>query len=188
MNLVAAAVLAFSILFCRCLHDVAEAAHAAEHRHRRRGGRVSGGHRLGRGDRAMDPLPLILFAIVFFWTPPHFWSLALYAATDYQQAGVPMLPVVNGAKQTRRNVLSTRCCWCRFRSRPGCSASGRIYGLAALTLGVGFIGCVWRVYTDKQDAAGVSLTNDTPARAAFKFSLLYLFVLFAALAVDRLVG
>ena len=66
--------------------------------------------------------------------------------------------------------------------------SGRIYGIAAIVLGLGFLVCVARVFTDKQDATGVSLTNDAPARAAFKYSILYLFVLFAALAVDRLIG
>ena len=60
--------------------------------------------------------------------------------------------------------------------------------MAALVLGVGFLVSVWRVATDRQDATGVSLTNDAPARVAFKYSILYLFVLFGALAVDRLVG
>ena len=60
--------------------------------------------------------------------------------------------------------------------------------LAALVLGVGFLVSVWRVARDRQDAAGVSLTNDAPARQAFKYSILYLFALFAALAVDRLAG
>ena len=54
---------------------------------------------------SVDLLPLMLFAIVFFWTPPHFWSLALFANADYQRAGVPMLPVVAGAKETRRQIV-----------------------------------------------------------------------------------
>ena len=54
---------------------------------------------------SVDLVPLILFAIVFFWTPPHFWSLALFANADYQRAGVPMLPVVAGAKETRRQIV-----------------------------------------------------------------------------------
>ena len=54
---------------------------------------------------SVDLLPLVLFAIVFFWTPPHFWSLALFANADYQRAGVPMLPVVAGAKETRRQIV-----------------------------------------------------------------------------------
>lgn len=138
---------------------------------------------------SVDLVPLILFAIVFFWTPPHFWSLALFANADYQRAGVPMLPVVAGAKETRRQIvvytllllpLSLAPWWIDF--------SGPIYGIAAVLLGVGFLISVLRVARDRQDAAGVSLTGDAPARAAFRYSILYLFVLFAALAVDRLVG
>ncbi len=67
-------------------------------------------------------------------------------------------------------------------------AVATLIGLAAIVLGVGFLVGVWRVATDRQDASGVSLTNDAPARAAFKYSILYLFALFAALAVDRLAG
>ena len=138
---------------------------------------------------SVDMVPLILFAIVFFWTPPHFWSLALFANADYQRAGVPMLPVVAGAKETRRQIviytllllpLSLAPWWIGF--------SGPVYGVAAILLGAGFLFSVLRVAFDKQDAAGVSLSNDAPARAAFRYSIVYLFVLFAALAVDRLVG
>jgi len=66
--------------------------------------------------------------------------------------------------------------------------SGPIYGVAATVLGIGFLVSVWRVLTDRQDAAGVSLTRDAPARMAFKYSIYYLFVLFGALAVDHLAG
>jgi len=138
---------------------------------------------------SVDLVPLILFAIVFFWTPPHFWSLALYANADYKRAGVPMLPVVAGAKETRRQIvvytllllpLSLAPWWIGF--------SGPVYCIAAIVLGAGFLFSVLRVARDKQDATGVSLTGDAPARAAFRYSIAYLFVLFAALAVDRLVG
>jgi len=134
-------------------------------------------------------VPLILFAIIFVWTPPHFWSLALWANADYQRAGVPMLPVVAGAKETRRQIVLYTLALVPVTLLPWLVGfSGPVYGLSALVLGVGFLVCVWRVARDKQDATGVSLTNDTPARAAFKYSILYLFVLFAALAVDRFVG
>jgi protoheme IX farnesyltransferase len=134
-------------------------------------------------------VPLILFAIIFVWTPPHFWSLALWSNADYQRAGVPMLPVVAGAKATRRQIVLYTLLLVPVTLLPWLVGfSGPVYGLSALVLGVGFLVCVWRVARDKQDATGVSLTNDTPARAAFKFSILYLFVLFAALAVDRFVG
>jgi protoheme IX farnesyltransferase len=66
--------------------------------------------------------------------------------------------------------------------------SGPIYALSALALGLGFVASAWRVLRDRQDATGVSLTKDAPAKAAFKYSILYLFVLFAALAVDHFVG
>src|SRR5271166_1775641 len=138
---------------------------------------------------SVDLLPLVLFTIVFFWTPPHFWSLALFANADYQRAGVPMLPVVAGAKETRRQIVIYTLLLAPLSLLPWLIGfSGPVYGLAALVLGGGFIVSVWRVAADRQDASGVSLSNDAPARAAFKYSILYLFALFAALAVDRLAG
>jgi protoheme IX farnesyltransferase len=137
---------------------------------------------------SVDLMPLMLFAIVFFWTPPHFWSLALFANTDYQRAGVPMLPVVAGAKETRKQIVIYTLLLVPLSLAPWLlGSSGLVYGLSATALGVGFIVSVWRVATDRQDASGVSQTNDAPARMAFKFSILYLFALFAALAVDRFV-
>lgn len=133
-------------------------------------------------------LPILLFAIVFFWTPPHFWSLALYAAKDYEKAGVPMLPVVKGAKYTRLNVLVYSLVLMLFALSPWMlGLTGRIYGLTALLTNAIFVYLCWGVYTDQQDASGVSLTKDKPAKIAFRYSILYLFVLFSACAVDRLV-
>jgi len=133
-------------------------------------------------------LPMLLFAIVFFWTPPHFWSLSLYAATDYEKAGVPMLPVVKGARHTRLNVLVYALLLLPISISPWLlGLTGRIYGITALVMSAVFAVLCWGVFADAQDAAGVSLTKDRPARAAFKFSLLYLFILFAACAVDRFV-
>jgi heme o synthase len=138
---------------------------------------------------SVDLMPLILFAIVFVWTPPHFWSLALFANADYRRAGVPMLPVVAGARETRRQIVLYTLLLVPLSLAPWLIGfSGLVYGLAAIVLGIGFIVGVWRVATDRQDASGVSQTNDAPARAAFKYSILYLFALFAALAVDRLAG
>jgi protoheme IX farnesyltransferase len=138
---------------------------------------------------SVDLMPLLLFAIVFFWTPPHFWSLALFANSDYQRAGVPMLPVVAGAKETRKQIVIYTLLLVPLSLAPWLLGfSGLVYGLSAAALGLGFIVSVWRVATDRQDASGVSQTNDAPARMAFKFSILYLFALFAALAVDRLAG
>jgi len=138
---------------------------------------------------SVDLMPLMLFAIVFFWTPPHFWSLALFANADYQRAGVPMLPVVAGARETRKQIVIYTLLLVPLSLAPWLLGfSGLVYGLAAAALGLGFMVSVWRVATDRQDASGVSQTNDAPARLAFKFSILYLFALFAALAVDRLAG
>ena len=136
-----------------------------------------------------DVMPLLMFAIVFFWTPPHFWSLSLFAHADYARAGVPMLPVVAGARHTRVQIMLYTLLLVPLTLVPWAMGySGPVYGLAALVLGLGFIVCALRVLRDKQDAVGISLTRDAPARSAFKYSILYLFVLFAALAVDRFVG
>ncbi|HUZ62096.1 MAG TPA: heme o synthase [Acetobacteraceae bacterium] len=134
-------------------------------------------------------LPILMFAIVFFWTPPHFWSLSLYAHGDYQRAGVPMLPVVRGARATRRHVMLYTLLLVPVSLSPwALGLTGPVYGAAALVLGGGFLWHAWRVVQDAQDETGRSLTKDAPARSAFRFSLLYLFLLFAAIAVDRLAG
>ncbi|APH60604.1 Protoheme IX farnesyltransferase [Granulibacter bethesdensis] len=136
----------------------------------------------------IDLMPLMMFAIVFFWTPPHFWSLSLWAQMDYERAGVPMLPVVAGARKTRQHIMAYTVLLSVIAVLPwALGDTGRIYGLAAIVLSIGFLVQSWRVLRDKQDEAGLSLTKDAPARAAFKYSLIYLAVLFLALAVDRFV-
>ena len=138
---------------------------------------------------SVDLIPLLLFAIIFIWTPPHFWSLALFSNDDYRRAKVPMLPVVAGGKATRRQIVLYTLVLVPLSLVPWfLGFSGPVYAVAAGVLGVGFLVSVWRVATDRQDATGVSLTNDAPARAAFKFSIAWLFILFAALAVDHFVG
>ncbi|MBO0710731.1 MAG: heme o synthase [Acetobacteraceae bacterium] len=138
---------------------------------------------------SVDPVPLVLFAIVFFWTPPHFWSLALWAHQDYARAGVPMLPVVAGARETRRQIAIYTLILVPLSLVPWAMGfSGPLYGIVALALGLFFLFEALSVLRDRQDAAGVSLTADAPAKAAFKFSIIYLFALFGALVVDRLVG
>ena len=90
---------------------------------------------------SVDLVPLILFAIVFFWTPPHFWSLALFANDDYRRAGVPMLPVVAGAKETRKQILLYTLLLVPLSLVPwAIGFSGLIYGASALVLGLGFLG------------------------------------------------
>ena len=137
----------------------------------------------------VSAMPLLLFAIVFLWTPPHFWSLSLYACKDYARAGVPMLPVVAGARHTRLQVLLYTIVLAPFSVLPwALGLAGPVYGLTASALGLGFLVSAMLVWRDKQDVAGVSLTNDAPARAAFRYSLAYLALLFAAVAVDHVVG
>ena len=134
-------------------------------------------------------MPMLLFAIVFLWTPPHFWSLALYACKDYGRAGIPMLPVVAGARSTRRHIMAYTVLLVACSLLPWAFGyAGAVYGLTAATLGLGFLISALLVWRDKQDAAGVSQTGDAPARAAFRFSLAYLAILFAAVAVDHFVG
>jgi protoheme IX farnesyltransferase len=100
-----------------------------------------------------------------------------------------MLPVVAGAKATRRQIMIYTLLLVASSLLPWAFGfSGPVYALSALVLGLGFVLSAWRVLRDRQDETGVSLTRDAPAKAAFKYSILYLFVLFGALAVDRLVG
>nr|WP_232449724.1 heme o synthase [Granulibacter bethesdensis] len=136
----------------------------------------------------IDLMPVMMFAIVFFWTPPHFWSLSLWAQMDYERAGVPMLPVVAGARKTRQHIMAYTVLLSVIAVLPwALGDTGRVYGLSAVVLSLGFLVQSWRVLRDKQDEVGLSLTKDAPARAAFKYSLIYLAVLFLALAVDRFV-
>jgi protoheme IX farnesyltransferase len=132
-------------------------------------------------------VPLILFAIVFMWTPPHFWALSLWAHGDYARAKVPMLPVTHGARETRRQVLVYTVALLPVTLAPWLVGfSGPAYAAAAALLGAGFLFHAVRVVREAQDEAGRSLANDAAARATFKYSLYYLFALFGALAIDRL--
>ena len=134
----------------------------------------------------IDVMPMLLFAIIFFWTPPHFWALALYASGDYERAGVPMLPVVSGAKVTRLNVLVYTAVLAVVSVLPwALGYAGGIYAVSAIGLSAWFLIAAVAVYRDKQDATGVSLTGDAPARWAFRVSLVHLFSLFGALAADH---
>ncbi|WP_270936543.1 heme o synthase [Falsiroseomonas oryzae] len=132
-------------------------------------------------------VPLILFAIVFMWTPPHFWALSLWAHGDYARAKVPMLPVTHGAKETRRQVMLYTLALVPVTLAPWLVGfSGPAYAAVAALLGGLFLRHAWRVLREPQDDAGRSLANDAAARGCFKYSLTYLFALFGALALDRL--
>jgi protoheme IX farnesyltransferase len=136
----------------------------------------------------IDVMPLLMFALVFFWTPPHFWSLSLYACKDYGRAGVPMLPVVAGPRATRRQIFGYTVVLSAVAVLPWVlHFTGAVYGVTASMFSLGFLVCAWRVLADRQDASGASLSDDKPARLTFRFSLIYLAVLFLALAVDHAV-
>jgi protoheme IX farnesyltransferase len=137
----------------------------------------------------VDVLPLLLFGIVFFWTPPHFWSLSLYACKDYDRAGVPMLPVVAGARDTRRQIFGYTLLLAIVSGLPwALGYVGVLYGVAACLLSLGFVACSWRVLRDQRDSTGVSFDGDVPARLNFRYSLLYLAGIFLALAADKSLG
>ena len=132
-------------------------------------------------------VPVILFAIVFMWTPPHFWALSLWAHGDYARAKVPMLPVTHGARETRRQILLYTVALVPLTLAPWfVGFSGPAYAAAAALLGGVFLWCALRVLREPQDEAGRSLVNDAAARTTFRYSLYYLFVLFGVLAVDKL--
>ncbi len=138
---------------------------------------------------SLDILPLLMFAVIFFWTPPHFWALSLYACKDYGRAGVPMLPVVAGARETRRQIFGYTVLLGVAAVAPwALGYTGALYGLSASLLSLAFLGFCWRVWRDRQDETGVSLTKDAPAKLAFRYSLIYLAAIFVALAADKLLA
>jgi protoheme IX farnesyltransferase len=125
----------------------------------------------------VDVEALALFLIIFLWTPPHFWSLALYRAGDYAKAGVPMLPVVAGPAVTRRHIVAYALVLVISSLLPtALGTAGVLYGAVVAMLGTAFLVLALAVLRDKGEAA---------ARRLFAFSILYLFLLFAALIVDR---
>jgi protoheme IX farnesyltransferase len=138
---------------------------------------------------SIDIMPLVMFGMIFIWTPPHFWSLALWANDDYARAGVPMLPVVSGFRETRRQIFIYTLILVPLTLLPSLIGfSGVIYTVVAGVSGLVFLWRTYQVLMDAQDGQGASLTKDVPARRAFKYSISYLFLLFGTLALDRLVG
>ena len=127
-------------------------------------------------------LPLLMFMLVFLWTPPHFWALALFVKTDYANAGVPMLPVVAGEKVTRRQIglYTIPMAFAAVLPWP-LGLTGAIYGLSSLALTGWFALLALKVSARTTGADDAML----PEKALFKYSILYLFVIFAALVVDR---
>ncbi|HKX07156.1 MAG TPA: heme o synthase [Stellaceae bacterium] len=123
------------------------------------------------------PAAVALFALIFFWTPPHFWALALYRAGDYARAGVPMLPVVAGPQATKRQMLAyTLVLWPCALAPYFLSVAGAVYAAVALGLSAAFTGFAIKVLRDPTHGS---------ARQMFGFSILYLFLLFALMLIDR---
>ena len=122
--------------------------------------------------------PWFMFLIVFLWTPPHFWALALVRADEYKQAGVPMLPVVVGAEATRRYIFWYSIALVSFTFAPVViGLSGVIYGIGAALLGAIFVTLAVLIRRRRSNAC---------ARRLFSFSILYLFLIFVLLAVDHM--
>ncbi len=125
----------------------------------------------------VGPEALILCLIIFLWTPPHFWALALYRAEDYRKAGLPMLPVTHGAAFTQLHVfLYTLVLFAATLLPFIAGMSGVIYLVCAFALGAIFIGYAWKLWRNYSDAL---------ARKTFKFSIWHLMLLFAALLIDH---
>ena len=121
--------------------------------------------------------PIVLFLLIFFWTPPHFWALALYRAGDYARAGVPMLPVVAGRDATRKQILIYSLIVAPLGVAPALvEVTSLGYGAFAAVLGTAFVALAVRLYRSD---------NDRHAKALFGFSILYLFLAFAGMLADR---
>jgi heme o synthase len=129
-------------------------------------------------------LPALLFALIFLWTPPHFWALALFVRTDYAAAGVPMLPVVAGLKATRRQIALYSLPMAATAIAPWpLGLTGALYGVAATLLSLAFLALALRVLANRAtEPAGMK-----PEKQLFAYSILYLFAIFGALVVDALV-
>jgi heme o synthase len=126
---------------------------------------------------------IVMFAIIFLWTPPHFWALALYRCRDYERVGIPMLPVVAGPDATRRQILIYTALFLPICVAPYfIGMAGLMYLVVALSLGAVFAYLAWQVYhvRDGREA-------DAAAKRLFLFSILYLFALFAVLLGEHVV-
>ncbi|HMG48098.1 MAG TPA: heme o synthase [Allosphingosinicella sp.] len=130
----------------------------------------------------VDALPLILFALIFLWTPPHFWALSLFVRSDYAAAGVPMLPVVAGARATRLQILLYTLPMAAAAVAPWpLGLAGALYGIAAVGLSLAFLVLALRVLASKATEPKAM----KPEKQLFAYSILYLFAIFAALVADR---
>ena len=130
-------------------------------------------------------MPVLLFLIIFMWTPPHFWALALFVKTDYANVGIPMMPVVRGEASTRRQILAYAVLLVPVAAAPWfIGGTSYVYGVASLALTLAFLALSVPV------AFRQTGLNDTmkPEKRLFAFSIIYLFALFAALVADRVLA
>ena len=124
--------------------------------------------------------PVILFGIIFIWTPPHFWALALVKNDDYTRACIPMMPVVAGAQSTINQIVAYSIVLAPFAVLPAVMGmTSIVYGVVASMLGLGFLGYALRLKREPSDANAMAL---------FKYSILYLFLIFLALGLDAILG
>ncbi|WP_313434140.1 heme o synthase [Novosphingobium sp.] len=130
-------------------------------------------------------MPVLLFAIIFFWTPPHFWALALFVKSDYAKVGIPMMPVVAGEKATRQQILIYAVLLLPLSVLPWwIGGTGAIYGVSAIALSTLFLALSIRVGLRERSGAEDTMK---PEKQLFAYSVLYLFALFAVLVVDRFI-
>jgi protoheme IX farnesyltransferase len=130
---------------------------------------------------SVDFASIALFLVIFMWTPPHFWALALYRARDYERVNVPMLPVVAGPDETRRQIWIYSILLVPVTLLPCVAGNGgAVYLACSLALGAVFLALAWRVYRRRTGAAA-----GKAARQLFGFSILYLFALFAVLLIEH---
>jgi protoheme IX farnesyltransferase len=127
-------------------------------------------------------LPLLLFTLIFLWTPPHFWALSLFVRSDYAAAGVPMLPVVSGPKVTRQQIALYTLPMAAAAVAPWpLGLTGPIYGIAAAMLSLVFAALSLQVLANRRTEPA----DMKPEKRLFAFSILYLFAIFGALVLDR---
>ena len=127
-------------------------------------------------------LPLLLFTLIFLWTPPHFWALSLFVRSDYAAAGVPMLPVVSGPKVTRQQILLYTLPMAAAAIAPWpLGLAGAVYGVAAAALSLAFLVLSMQVFANR----ATDSVQMKPERRLFAFSIVYLFAIFGALVLDR---
>ena len=125
--------------------------------------------------------PFVMFLIIFIWTPPHFWALALVRAKDYERAGVPMLPVTHGPDETRRQILIYSLILAPLGMAPAMiGLGGALYAAVAAILGAVFVIFAFDCYRQREGEAA-----ERAAKHLFAYSVLYLFVLFAVLLVEH---